>query len=214
MMSIRPVAFAAAFAAASIFMASAHAQGWMGGRMDTNALYVGGGAGVTRAPMDTVGLIGTTDERDTGWKLFAGYQFNRYAAIEAGYVDLGKASFTGTLAIPIPPFPAGTAATLSQKSKAYTVSAVGSLPLGSSDFALIGRVGVAYAKATADVALGGAVASVSDETTELTYGLGLRYDITRNIAVRAEWERFRVGGSNLGGKNDVDLFTLNGFYRF
>jgi OmpA-OmpF porin, OOP family len=34
------------------------------------------------------------NDRDTGFKLLGGYQFNRYMAIEGGYFDLGKFDFT------------------------------------------------------------------------------------------------------------------------
>jgi len=44
--------------------------------------------------------------------------------------------------------------------------------------------------------------------------LGLRYDFTRNVMMRAQWERFRVGGSAVGGKNDVDLYSVDLAYRF
>ena len=180
-----------------------------------SGVYVGGGVGATQLKIDTGGLIGSTDESDTGWKVFVGYQINPYVGVEAGYYDLGKASFSGTLAVPIPPFPAGTAASVNLKSKAYAIAAVGSLPLGGSGFSLIGRLGISRSETDAGVRLGvAATNTLSDKATELTYGAGLRYDVTRALALRAEWERFRVGGSNTGDKSDVDLFTLNAFYRF
>ena len=187
---------------------------WINGVNETG-FYAGAGVGATRLKLDTTGLIGSADEEDTGWKLFAGYQFNKYIGLEGGYYDLGKASFAGTLATAIPPFPAGTAASVNLKSKAYALSAVGTLPLGRSAFSLTARLGIAYSEADADVRLGaGATASSSDDATELTYGLGVRYDVTRSFSVRGEWERFRIGGSNIGDKSDVDLFTLNAYYRF
>ena len=42
------------------------------------------------------------DDRDTGYKLYAGYQFKKYFALEAGYFDLGKSEFMATTV------PAGT----------------------------------------------------------------------------------------------------------
>ena len=36
------------------------------------------------------------DDRDTGYKLYGGYQFKKYFALEAGYFDLGKFEFTAT----------------------------------------------------------------------------------------------------------------------
>ena len=36
------------------------------------------------------------DDRDTGYKLFGGYKFNRNFAVEGGYFNLGKFGFTTT----------------------------------------------------------------------------------------------------------------------
>jgi OOP family OmpA-OmpF porin len=190
----------------------ASGQSWFQQRDD--GFYVGGGLGGTSLKLDTSGLIGSKKETDIGWKLFAGYQINRYAAVEAGYYDLGKASFNGQFAVAIPPILAGTPTSVSLRSDAFALSAVGNLPLANSGFALVGRLGVAHAKSHADVTVGLTGGTISENSTELTYGLGLRYNFTPEIAVRAEWERFRVGGSNVGGKSDVDLFSLNALYRF
>lgn len=181
------------------------AQPWIGGRMDTG-LYLGAGGGLSKSEIDSSGFSGSLDDKDTGWKVFAGYQFNQYIAIEGGYYDLGKVTFNGVLTT-------GPVTSGSFKSKAYALSAVGSLPVGDS-FALLARLGLARGDQKGTVIVGGVGASASDDSTEFTYGLGLRYDLTRNMALRAQWERFRVGGTNVGGKNDVDLYSLDFVYRF
>jgi OOP family OmpA-OmpF porin len=173
------------------------------GRMDTG-LYLGAGVGGTQAHIDTSGINGSKDESDTGWKVFGGYQFHRNIAVEVGYYDLGKASFGGTVGTT----PVGG----SFRTTAGAASVVGILPLG--DFALFGKLGVAYSEQKTNVTVGAASGSATDRTTNVAYGLGVRYDVTTNIGVRAEWERFRVGGNNGGGKNDIDLYTLNLLYRF
>lgn len=206
---------AAALACGMVFGgagAAQAAQPWMGGRMDTG-LYLGAGVGQSNSEFDTTGFAGNVDDKDIGWKLFVGYQFSRYFAVEGGYYDLGKTSFNGTLTTAVPPFAAGTATSGRIKSRAYALSAVGTLPL-PNNFALLGRVGVAIGDQEVDVTTGGLTASASDDTTELTYGLGVRYYFNRNVGVRASWDRFRVGGSDVGGKNDVDLFAIDFLYRF
>ena len=45
-------------------------------------------------------------------------------------------------------------------------------------------------------------------------GLGARYDLTKTVALRGEWERFRIGTAGLGGKSDVDMFSLNAIMKF
>lgn len=146
-----------------------------------------GGLGLGRSDTD---LAGATDKTDTVWKAFGGYQLNRYFAVEGGYVDLGKASTAGA----------------TFDSKAWQASAVGSLPL-TQQFALTGKLGLAQTET--DVSPGG-----TDHNTDPTYGLGLRYDINKQVGIRGEWERFRLSGNPLAGKSDTDLFSVNAVYRF
>ncbi len=175
-------------------------------RMD-GSLYLGSGAGLSKSEIDRTGFAGSIDEKDTGWTLFAGYELNNYVALELGYYDLGKVTFSGTV---VPP---GAVTSGSFKSKAYALSAVGSFPV-TARVALLGRLGVARGGQKGDVRVGAASASAIDDTTELTYGLGARFAFTRNVGMRTQWERFRVGGGNVGGKNDVDLFSIDLLYRF
>jgi OOP family OmpA-OmpF porin len=183
--------------------ASAQASHW----------YLGIGGGQSSTNIDMTGISGSSDETDTGWKAFGGYQFNQYIGAEVGYVDLGSASFNGTLTQAIPPFPAGTATNGSFDSTAWFVTAVGSLPFGQN-FAAIGKLGLSYSNTDAKVTVGGVSGTVSGNTTEATYGLGLRWDITNTFAARAEWDRFRVGGGDIGDKSDVDLFSINAIVKF
>lgn len=180
------------------------AQPWMGGRMDTG-LYLGAGVGASESDIDTGGFTGSVDKSDTGWKIFGGYQFSRHFAVEAGYYDLGKVSFSGTAG--------GAAISGNFDSTAIGLSLVGILPVWDN-FSLLGRVGVGYSEQDGSVTVAGATATASDDSTKLTYGLGLRYDFGRHVMVRGQWERFRVGGSNVGGEEDVDLYTIDLGYRF
>jgi len=146
-----------------------------------------GGLGIGRSDSNLGGAI---DSTDTAWKAFGGYQINRYIAVEGGYIDLGRASTAGA----------------SFDSKAWQASAVGSLPI-TQQFALTGKLGIAQTET--DVSGSG-----TDHNTDPTYGLGLRYDINRQVGIRGEWERFRVSGNPLAGKSDTDVFSVNAVYRF
>src|ERR1700758_4040572 len=67
-----------------------------------SAWYLGAGVGQARGTIDQQRLTNSlqangasvtafsTDQRDTGYKLFVGKQMNRYLALEFGYFDLGK----------------------------------------------------------------------------------------------------------------------------
>ena len=118
---------------------------------DDSGGYIGGNVGRSKARIDdariTSGLLGggfkTTsiadDDRDTGYKIFAGYQFNKNFALEGGYFDLGKFGFTTTMSPP---------GTLSGniKLRGLNLAAVGTLPL-TEKFSVFGRVVLNYAEA-------------------------------------------------------------------
>jgi len=183
--------------------------------------YAGFSVGRSRADVDqariTGGLLGpgfatttiTDDDRDTGYKIFGGYQFNKNFAVEAGYFDLGQFSFTATTV------PAGTL-TGNFRVKGLNLDAVGILPF-TEKFSAFGRVGVQYAQ-TRDSFVGtGAVLvanpNPSERDTNYKYGLGLQYDFTPSLGMRVEGERYRIN-DGIGGKENVDLVSVGLVYRF
>jgi OOP family OmpA-OmpF porin len=197
--------------------AQAQSQGW----------YIGAGVGQSKANnascSDLSGVFDpgfscSSNDTDTGWKLFAGYQFNPNFALEGGYVDLGnfKASASGTVAaIPV-------TASGSNKASGFSFDAVGTLPV-SEEFGLIGRIGVfAWTLDSTATASGGGVgppgttASASDKPsgTGLDFGLGVKYDFNSVVGVRAEWQRFKSIGDDTTGKSDIDLLSASLVYRF
>jgi hypothetical protein len=54
---------------------------------------------------------------------------------------------------------------------------------------------------------GGVPFSDSADGNDLSFGVGLAYDFTRNLGARVEWERFDADG-------DVGLLSLGLAYRF
>lgn len=188
---------------------------------DDSGWYVGANIGQSNAKIDdekiTSGLLGagftTTliadDERDLGYKLFGGYQFNRYFALEGGYVDLGQFGFTATTTPP---------GTLSGniRLKGLNLDAVGILPL-TERFSAFGRIGVNYAEAKDNFSGTGFVNVMNPDESKRAanykVGLGLQYDFTKTLGMRAEAERYRVNDA-IGSKGDIDLFSLGLVYRF
>lgn len=178
---------------------SAPAFGAQFGKPGESGFYGGAGLGRTDSEVNATGVNG--DDKDNAWKLFGGYQINRYLGVELGYHDLGRASAVG---------PGGSA---TFDSTAWTASLVGSLPI-TQQFAGFAKVGVARTETDGAGVLGGAATVSNDRNTDATYGLGLRYDFTKAFGVRGEWERFRSGGGLGGGKSDIDVFTVSGVVRF
>ena len=188
---------------------------------DDSAWYGGLNLGRSRATIDdpriTSGLLAggltTTsiadDNRDTGYKLWGGYQFNRNFALEGGYFNLGKFGFVATTV------PAGTL-TGNIKLQGLNLDAVGILPI-TEKFSAFGRLGLNYAEAKDTFAGTGAVRvanpNPSKRDTNYKLGLGLQYDFTQSLGLRAEAERYRINDA-VGNKGDIDLFSLGLVYRF
>ena len=182
--------YAAALLVAAWVSGAAHAQGWM---RSSQELGFYAGAGIGRADVDdfcsdarTLGL-GSCDDKDQTWKLFAGYRFHPNVAVELGYADLGKFRASGTLA--------GLATTARADVKAFELLAVAMFPVWRG-LSLYGKAGVARwdieARAT------GALVGNDDKGTDFTFGFGAQYDFTPNIGARLEWQRY----------TDIDVNTI------
>ncbi len=175
-----------------------------------SGFYAGGAFGQTKAKDACQGVPISCDDKDTGWKIFGGYQINKHFGAELGYVDLGQATAAGTVG--------GVTVNASIKATAWELMGVGTLPI-ADNFSAYGKLGFFRwdAEATASVAVPGAfaVGSLSDTGTDFTYGLGLKYHFTKNIAARVEWQRYTNVGNGAGnGKSDVDLLSLGVVFKF
>jgi OOP family OmpA-OmpF porin len=188
---------------------------------DDTGWYGGANIGQSRAKIDDArissGLLGggftsssiANDDRDIGYKLFGGYQFNRNFAIEGGYFDLGKFGFTATTV------PNGTLSG-NIKVRGLNLDLVGLLPI-TEKFSAFGRAGLNYAQARDSFAGTGSVnvsnSNLSKRDTNYKFGLGLQYAFTESLAMRAEAERYRINDA-VGNKGDIDLISVGLVYRF
>lgn len=183
--------------------------------------YLGGAVGQSRAKIDEEGitarqigsgLLGTVmtrDERDTGYRLFLGRQFNRYIAVEAGFFKLGQFSFQSSTV------PAGTLDG-QLRSQGGNLDLIGGLPL-SENLTAIARVGVQYAK-TRDRFSGTGAVQVIDPTpskraTNAKLGLGLEYAVNPSFSVRGEAERYRMNDAS-GGSGHVNMVSVSLLFPF
>ncbi|MBU1665601.1 MAG: outer membrane beta-barrel protein [Gammaproteobacteria bacterium] len=181
----------------------------------SKAKDVGSAAEVDASLLADYGITATStaEDTDTAWKLFAGYRINKNFAVEGSYADLGKATFDSTVTAPA----AGTV-NISWKSKAWSLAAVGILPV-TDQFEVFGKIGGHFwdvdMSVTATGGGGTAAGSASDDGTSWLYGVGASYSFSKNIAVRAEWERYQdVGDENTTGKSDVDMLSVGVQYKF
>jgi len=170
--------------------------------------YLVGMFGQTKAKdIDTTGLANPSkDDTGNGIKLGGGYAFNRYFAVEGAYVDLGKATASGTFG--------GSNASVTFKSSGLVVAVVGMVPL-SQQFSLLGRFGLINATVKVDASLGNA--SGSDKTTDVktTFGVGVTYSFTPKFAVRGDFDRYsKLGNKDTIGESDVDMLSIGVVYKF
>lgn len=156
--------------------------------------------GVSDSDLAGVGFVGSVDDDDTGWKVYGGYQFTKNWGVEFGWVDLGEVDAKGTvLGVPV---------TVKAEVDGWTLSGVGTLPF-TNNFSGFAKLGIIRADVDAKASGGGVTGSADDTSTEWTAGLGVKYDFTRNVGLRAEWERF----NDLGG-DDADLLSIGVVFKF
>ncbi len=174
--------------------------------------YAGGAVGQTKAKdactdlTDLAPFVGSCDDKDTAWKIFGGYQFNRYIGAEIGYVDLGKVTANGTIL--------GVPVSANIKAKGFEALAVGTLPI-NEQFAAYGKAGFFRWDVDASAVVGGVAVAASEKGTDLTYGIGLKYNFTKNLAVRVEYQRYKdLGDENTTGKSNVDVIGVGLVFKF
>ena len=170
----RTVAIAALVLGAALGAGQAKAQAYLGGSIGQSDID----------EQIATGLItgGSVDGTDSAFKIFGGYMFNRHFGLELAYVDLGEASYSGNfVGLPV----TGGRVELS----GVNISALGALPIGER-FSLFGKIGLFMWDAEASDTTGGVPFSAQQDGTDLSFGIGLGYQFTRNLGVRAEWEMF------------------------
>lgn len=198
-MTIRKFAVAALLAAGCLAGSPVFAQ-----MQQDTGFYLGGSIGNTQFDIDTGPLVAagatsvTTDDSDTGWKIYGGYQFHRNWGVEVGYVDLGSVGITGRVgAVPF---------TGNADVTAWTLALVGTLPINQS-FDIFGKVGLYRWKNKASVSAAGIAAAADDNGTDGMVGIGLRYNFTKNFGVQVEAEHF-------AGDDTATLYSIGLRFKF
>lgn len=184
--------------------------------------YFGLGAGQTRAHIDETGLaraqLGaaptisgiSTNDRDTGYKAFLGYQMNRHFGVELGYFNLGQNNIDVTTTAP--------AGTLSGEIRIQGVALdlVGTLPL-TDNLSALARLGAQYARTRSQYVGTGGVTPLnpnpSDRQGNVKAGVGLQYAFSPSFLMRGEVERYRA--SDAGGQRaNVNLVSVSLVFPF
>ncbi|NCO01294.1 MAG: OmpA family protein [Epsilonproteobacteria bacterium] len=150
----------------------------------------------------------TDHNRNLGYKLFGGYAFNNYFALEGGYFNLGTFDYSLTT----------SGGTLDGEIEVMgiNIDAVALYPL-TENFSLFGRVGAHYAQ-TKDTFLSTGTISVADNNPDKNalnykFGAGVQFAITDAMDIRLEAERYRINDA-VNNDGDIDLYSIGLTYRF
>ena len=158
-------------------------KGWLAAILGAAAIVLSSGALAQQGTQGwyvgaDIGNAEVADEDDTALRFLGGYQFNRNLAAEVAYSRLLDKN--------------GVEAT------ALELTAVGSFPI-ANQFSVFGKIG--FANVEVDTPAG------SDDKTELTFGVGVQYDLSRNFGLRAQWQRYDT-------EEEVDVMSIGFIWKF
>jgi OOP family OmpA-OmpF porin len=199
------------------------------------AFYVGISGGASHFDQDFGGAVrdayagtvfsvtdaGMTDKSGTVWGVYGGWQFHPNVALEAGWVDLGAARASYSLARQ------GTYTRDAEyKVSGPRLTLVGSMPVGAAGFEVIAKAGVVYTsleyrETGSDRGDPYSFTASDKRQTRFNAGLGGRYAFDPRFAVRVDWDRyfdvgekFALNTTGNGRFKSIDALTASLEYRF
>jgi hypothetical protein len=186
MKAIRPVLAAALVVGLGLSAPAAAQEG-----AAPSHLYVGANGG--QAHWRMCPTAATCDDLNGTLSVFAGYRINPIFSAEVAFRNYGEAKTSN--------------ATI--KGKGWEVVGVAEWPV-VGDLSVYGKLGLFQATIKGD----GALLGNKETTVGPTYGLGLQLDVSKAVALRAEWQAYpNVGGTTLP-KGDIDALTVGVLWRF
>lgn len=168
------------------------------------SFYVGANIGTSYNDDLCDGTI-SCEDTDTGFKIYAGYQFTDIFGIEAFYTDLGEFSASAYI------YP--TTVSINASASGLGAVATASIPIGDS-VALFAKAGFMYWSVDVSASAGPYHISRNDDGVGFTAGLGARYSFTDKFGLRIDWDRYHVGDDNTTGETNIDLFSAGAFLSF
>lgn len=152
-------------------------------------VYLGGSVGQSIYSESCEQLPRPCDDSDLGLRGYAGYEFNRRVAMEAGFAGLGTVMSNG------------------QKARSVLMTDVSGLihfPVLRNG-SVFGRLGIFRGRTK--------VFGEVEVNTAWTYGAGVGYNLGF-IGIRAEWQRWDNVGGGATGEDDINYFSIGGMLRF
>jgi OOP family OmpA-OmpF porin len=120
----------------------------------------------------------TCTKSPMGFKLFGGNQFNPNFAVEAGYYSSGDFKVKSA------------AGTSKVNATAFFGQAVGIMPVQPS-FSLFGKIGLHFWSSKLDDP-SGVIGNSSDNGTDIVFGFGGKFAVSKTSAIRVEYEQFKA----------------------
>lgn len=144
------------------------------------------------------------------WRLQLGYKLNPNFAVEAGYIDFGKAKYSAS-------YTDGTAQGR-VKAGGFDVAALGILPL-TDNISVFGKAGIAAARVKSSLSASAPASEASDSTSANVVGplvgLGASYKLSDAMDVRAEYDHAsNLGKSGSTGKISSNMLSVGLAYHF
>lgn len=167
---------------------------------DDNGFYAGVTLGQARMGNIAANTV-MTKSTNSVYGGLVGYQFTKNWGVEAQFTGAGKYQAT-TGAI-----------NLSGKADTFAVAATGTLPM-SDTFSLYGKLGVGSTKTTvASIPVSNASGATR---TAVTVGLGVQYNVTPAVGIRAGWDRYGAAINVGAGKNNFnsDVYSVGVVVKF
>jgi hypothetical protein len=156
--------------------------------------------------LDAAGFPGSgvsLDDHKLGGKIYAGINFNRYAALEVAYVDLNRVLTRSTDATTNPAgFVAAVTANHPYSARGGALSASALLPVGGG-LTLFARGGGFAWRGKIDADASGMQTGSSRKTgLSGVLGGGVEFALSARLTLRAEWERYFIT------RDSMDLATI------
>jgi OmpA-OmpF porin, OOP family len=156
--------------------------------------YIGAAAGESKFDSECSSLF-DCDRKDTGFKVYAGGKMNEVLGLEVGYTDFGRIR------------------TLGGETDAWAVpiTLTAGVPLGPR-FDIMGKVGGLYGRTDVKADPDSLFDVGHKSGWGWTYGAAASFNVTPNVAIRADWDRYKL--DFVGGRRDVDMLTAGVQFRF
>ena len=182
-------------------------------------------ASIGQSTMDMDDMTGfSIDDTDTSYSIGLGFDFNKYLAIEAGYINLGEVSasitgaFVGTYQ-GIPISATGTLYATAESDGFYFGPQINIPATNALDIYIKGGYLVwdMDTEATASGTLtygdtvyaGDVTATATDDGTNPYMGMGLSFDVSDTWSVKADWVRYIDVG-----ETDIDVIAAGVIWKF